>query len=121
MKSQATIRSDVYNALKNNITLTDRIYWLGSPSIHNTYPLVIYSLLDTRGDYSFCGKLSELVQIQVDIYTDPSDIGTMDSYGDAVKEAMEGINYQLISSQAELYLPEINKVMRATRWEWYNV
>lgn len=121
MNTQTQLRATVYNALKNSSTVTDNIYWLSRPTVKNDFPCIVYYVLDSFGQYNFCGKSSEVVQMQIDLYIDPKKISTMDTQYEAIKTAMESINYRLISSPAEFVEEDINKIVRCSRWEIINV
>lgn len=121
MKTQSQLRSTVYNALLNSTAITNNIYWLSRPTVSNQFPCITYGVLDTTGSYAFCGKQSELFQIQIDLYCDPSEITAMDTQFEGIKTAMEGAGYRLISSPAEFLEADINKIVRASRWEVVNV
>ena len=121
MKTQSQLRAAIYNALYNDTTLTNNIYWIGRPTVSNAFPCIVYSMIDTVGGYSFEGRASELVQFQIDLYVDPSSAAVMDAQHEKIKTLMEGLNYRLMSSPAEFLDADINKVIRITRWEFINV
>lgn len=121
MQTQSQLRAAVYTGLYNNTTLTNNIFWLGRPTVSNSFPCIVYSIIDSLGDYSFCGKQSEVVQFQIDLYTDPQDVATMDTQIETIKTVMEGLGYRNIGTPAEFLDAEIAKVIRASRWEIINV
>jgi len=121
MKTQSQLKAAIYNALYDDTILTNNIYWLGRPTVSNAFPLITYSSVDTFADYNFCGKSSEVVQFQLDLYVDPSAMAVMDTQYEQIKIVMEALDYRLMSSPAEFLEETLNKIIRVTRWEIINV
>ena len=126
MKTETQITAEIYNALTTNATLVSlistRTYWIGRPTVNNTFPLITYAKVDTSSDYAFgLSVQSEDVVIQIDVYTDPTEISQMDNIVQAVKGVMHGLCYRLISASPQFVETDISKIMRALRWERINV
>jgi hypothetical protein len=125
MYTQSQLRAEIYNALIADSTLPDRIYWIARPTINNTFPLLIYSILDVDTGYFFndgnIERGSEAFVVQIDLYVSTTDVTSMDSHIEAIKTVMEGLNYRKIDSGMEFYETDIDKLVRPTRWERYNV
>jgi len=127
METQGQLRARIYNALLADSALTtiidDRLYWIGKPVTTDTFPLLNYSILDTSGGYVFGQKSanSEDYSIQIDVYTDPSDITNMDAIIARIKAVMTTECFREISSSIEFLEPDINKIIRPMRWETINV
>jgi len=119
MKTETELRTEVYNALKVNVT---NVYWKGNPPVNPSYPSAWYSKLDNVGGYVFGTHLnSEEIQFQVEIITNVDDITGMDSTLEDVKTSMHSIKYRLFSAPNETFQTEDNKNSRITRWEIQNV
>ena len=129
MQTISQLRAEVYNAINNDSTLTsligDRIYWLSRPTVKNVFPLISYSFFDTLGIYTFdstgVNRSADDIIFQTDIYTDPSDITSMDAIVERIKAVMNTIGYRNINSPIEFLETDINKIIRPMRWERFNV
>lgn len=122
MKTQAQLRTELYNALYNDTDITNNIFWLGKPTSTSSFPCVIYSFMSNIGNYAFQGWLtSEEIIIQLDVYTEPSDKTNMDLTINKLNSIMQSINYRNVGMSAEIFLEDIQKIVRSTRWEKYNV
>lgn len=128
MLTQNQIKTQIYNALNNDVALTalvaNRIYWIAKPTITDTFPLVIYKIIDTSGNYAFGDKqsISEEYTVQIDVYTSSSDVLTMDSIIDRVKTVMQTQCFRLIASPGIFIADGLdNIVVRPQRWDWINV
>lgn len=127
MLTQNEFRAKVYNALNNDVTLTslvdDRIYWIQKPTIANTFPLIVYKIVDTVDSYSFGQKVqSEEYTVQLDIYTSSSDVVTMDSICDGIQDVLVSECMRRINSNVEFSPEELQtKVVRPQRWVYLNV
>ena len=117
MKSHTTLKAEIYNALKNDSTLIDNILWINSPTTQDKFPLIVYRIIDAVSDYNFCGKSSELFQVQIDIYSDSGKMGFLDGQYDRVVAVMEGLKYRQIGGSPEIIVEELNKVVKVSRWE----
>ena len=118
MKTETQLRAEVYNAI-SSIAPT---FWLSRPTLEQTFPLMVYTKLDISSDYSFgIDREAENHIFQIDYYDYPNAIVTLDNNLDAIKTAMESIDYRLIGSQQEFIHDTLNKVVKVTRWERYNV
>ena len=118
MKTETQLRAEFYNAISSIVTVS----WLSTPSKSSTFPLAVYQLLDASGVYSFgINRSAEDRAFQVDLYVDTGDIVNGDNKLDAIKTALEAINYRQIGSQAEFLDKELDKAIKITRWERYNV
>ena len=117
MMTETQLRAEVYNALS---TVTNT-YWLSKP-IKSDSPFIIYQILDSISEYSFgVSRSAEERTVQVDLYVDPESIVDGDNKLDAIKTAMESIDYRQVGSGAEFLETSINKIIKVTRWERYNV
>jgi len=122
MKTQAQLRAELYNSLKDDITLPDEIFWVGKPTVTDTFPCIIYLMLNTLGGYAFQdGLVSEDFTVQLDVYTDVSDGTNMDIIINRLNTVMESICYRNIGMPSEMFDADINKIVRPTRWEKINV
>lgn len=129
MQTQNQLRTTVYDALLADTPLTNiigtRLNWIARPTAQDTYPLLVYKVFDTVGAYSFgdsaLNTISEDFTIQIDAYTDPSDITNMDTIIERLKIVMVGLCFRNISSPVEFLETDINKIVRSTRWEIINV
>jgi len=127
--TQSEIRELIYNALTSDTELTsiisDRIFWLGSEPINNDFPRLTYFIYDTVAGYSFAdgglGRTSEEYGVQINVYTDPSDIANMDAIVERIKAIMTNLCFRNTSTPVEFLDTDINKVVRPTRWEYTNV
>ena len=118
MKTETQLRAEFYNVINSIVPL----YWLSKPSLTSVFPSATYKLLDSSGEYSFgITRSAEERAFQLDVYASTGDIVNLDNKIDSIKTALEGINYRMIGSQAEFLDSELNKVVRITRWERYNV
>ena len=118
MKTETQLRSEVYTALVSAVPT----FWLSRPTTTQTFPLAVYRRIAGEGEYSFgVVRSAEDVIFAVDLYVDPKNIVEMDNTLDTLKTAMETINYRQVGSDAEFLETDINKVVRVTRWERYNV
>ena len=126
MKTEAQLRAEVYSELLANTDLTDvignRLYWISRPTLENDFPLVTYSRLDGPSTYAFNHSVqSEAISFQFDIYVDTGKAEDMDSIVEAIKDSMENICYRLISTSPIFPETDINKNVKALRWERLNV
>lgn len=122
MKTQAQLRAELYNALKDDTTLPDEIFWIGKPTATDTFPCIIYSILNTVGGYAFQdGLVSEDFTVQLDVYTDVGADANMDTIVNRLNTVMESIHYRNIGGSIEFMDADINKIVRPTRWEKINV
>lgn len=127
METQGQIRARIYNALLADTALatiiSDRLYWVGKPTITDTFPLLNYSILDTSGGYVFGQNSanSEDYSIQIDVYTEPSDVTNMDAIIARIKAVMTTQCFREASSPIEFLESDINKIVRPMRWEAINV
>ena len=122
MKTQAQLRTELYSALYANTTLPNNIYWIGKPTITSTFPCIIYTFLDDIGGYAFSdGLVSEDVTVQLDVYVDLGDQANMDIIVNELKSVMYTIGYRNIGQSVEFLEADIQKIMRPTRWEKWNV
>ena len=122
MKTQAQLRTELYNALYNDTVITNNIFWIGRPTASSSFPCIIYSFLDTTGAYAFTEWLtSEKVIIQLDVYTGTKDKTSMDTTINRLNTIMGGLGYRNIGAVAEFFLEDIRKIVRPTRWEKWNV
>lgn len=118
MNTETQLRAEFYNAVNAVVTT----YWLSKPSASSSFPIATYQILDSTGIYSFgVNRSAEERTFQLDIYSNPSEIVDLDTKMESIKTALEAINYRMVGSQAEFLDSEINKVVRVTRWERYNV
>ena len=118
MKTEGQLRAEFYNAISGIITT----YWLSKPSGASSFPIATYQILDSTGVYSFgIDRSAEERTFQLDVYSDPSAMATLDTKMDSIKTALEAIDYRMVGAQAEFIETDINKVVRVTRWERYNV
>ena len=84
--------------------------------------MATYQILDSTGVYSFgVSRSAEERTFQLDIYANIGDMATLDSKMEQIKTGLEAIDYRMVGSQAEFLDSDINKVVRVTRWERYNV
>ena len=122
MKTQAQLRTELYSALYNDTTLPNEIFWIGKPTITSTFPCIIYTFLDDIGGYAFGdGLVTEDITVQLDVYVDVSDKTNMDIIIQKLKSVMYGIGYRNIGMPIEFLEADIDKILRPTRWEKYNV
>lgn len=118
MKTETQLRAEFYNVLSSIVP----IYWLSKPTKTSVFPCAVYKILDASNEYSFgIVRSAEERAFQVDVYVDPNDIVNLDNKIDSIKSALEGIDYRQVGSQAEFLDSDLNKVIRVTRWERYNV
>jgi hypothetical protein len=118
MKTETQLRAEFYTAIASIVTVS----WLSKPTSSSTFPLATYQILDASGEYSFgVTRSAEDRTFQVDLYVEPSDVVNGDNKLDAIKTALEAINYRQAGSQAEFLETDLNKVIKVTRWERYNV
>lgn len=118
MKTETQLRAELYNALSSICT----VGWLSKPSLTSSFPYVVHKLLDSNSEYSFgVVRSAEDRAFQIDLYVDPGKIVDGDNKLDAVKTAMENIDYRQVGSNAEFVDNELNKIIKVTRWERYNV
>lgn len=118
MKTETQLRAEIYSALSGIITLS----WLSRPTKDQTFPLAIYKCLDTSNEYSFgINREAEERIFQIDLYISPSEVVLADTLTDSIKTAMEGLKYRMTGSQAEFLDSELNKVIKVSRWERFNV
>lgn len=128
MKTVNQVKAEVYNAILANSTITGimgvRLYWLSTITSSYAFPLMVYKFFDTVGSYSFdpVGVKHEADKntFQIDIYTDPTEMGQMDTLYEALKTTMNAIGYRNINAPIEFIEATINKVIRPTRWEKHN-
>lgn len=121
MKTHTELKAEVYNALKNDSLLIDNILWINAPTVKNKFPLIVYRIIDAVPDYNFCGRSSEMVQFQVDIYGNHGEMAWLDGQHERVVSVMEGLNYRMIGGSPEFIVEELNKVVKVSRWETINV
>jgi hypothetical protein len=122
MNTQAQLRTELYSALYDNVTLPNEIYWIGKPTLTSAFPCIIYTILDTTGGYAFQdGLVSEDFTVQLDVYVDLGDQTNMDIIVQKLKDVMFAIGYRNIGQPVEFIESDINKIMRVTRWEKINV
>jgi hypothetical protein len=129
MQTLAQMKAEIYNALTNDSTMEgyvgSRVYWLGKVSGKSTFPLIDYKAFDEIGTYSFGGSGISYdgseATFQIDVYTGPDDVATMDNIIERLKTLMHGLGYRLINSPIEFVDAEVNKIVRPTRWEKWNV
>lgn len=116
--TETQLRAEVYNAL-NAIVDT---YWLSRPTNDQAFPLIVYQKLDISTNYSFgITRQAENHVFQIDYYELPSEVVRADNNFDLIKTAMESLDYRLIGSQAEFVDDTLNKIVKVSRWERYNV
>lgn len=123
MMTQAQLKAQIYNAVTSdsalNVYISGRLQWLLRPTAEQTYPLLVYQVLDTVGSYVHGGTViqsHEQVDVQIDIYT--NDITQMDGIFEELKRVMHSIGYMLTNA------PEFidgSNIVRTTRWEAFNV
>jgi hypothetical protein len=117
MKTETQLRAEIHNVLSPVVTL----FWLSKP-IKTNFAYAVYQKIDNSGSYSFgIERSAELVVFQVDLYTEPSDIVVTDNLYDSIKTAMESIGYRLTGGTPEFLEEKINKVIKVSRWERFNV
>lgn len=126
MLTEKQITAELYNALTGDATLTnligDRLYWIARPTKDNTFPLIVYSKVDNIAGYAFGGSLqSDEGVVQLDVYTDPSEVNQMDDIVQAIKPIMQGLCYRNTSTPPQFLEADINKIVRPIRWERINV
>jgi len=118
MKTETQLRAEVYNAITSIATVS----WLSKPTTSDAFPLMTYQLLSSSSEYSFgVVRSAEDRAFQIDLYVAPDDIVNGDNKLDAIKTAMENIDYRQSGSTAEFLDTDLNKVIKVTRWERYNV
>lgn len=118
MKTETQLRAEVYNVLSPVCTTG----WLSKPTLNSSFPYIVYKLLDSSSDYSFgITRSAEERAFQIDLYVNPSAISDSDNKLDSIKTAMEGIKYRQVGSGAEFLDSELNKIIKVTRWERFNV
>lgn len=129
MKTTVQLNAEFYNTLATDATLLalhgGRVRWLSYPSISDTFPLITYAKFDNVGAYSFGINLStETVTFETRTYIDPQDADASgikaDKIFDAMKTALNGINYRQINAPAVFVEADINKVVSIVRWERVN-
>lgn len=117
MKTETQLRAEFYNTISSILP----VYWLSKPT-KSVFPLATYQILDSTGVYNFgINRTAEERTFQLDVYADPQKIIGLDNKMDEIKTALEDIDYRMVGSQAEFLDSELNKVVRVTRWERYNV
>ena len=125
MKTLAELKAEVYNAIANDSTMQNyingRLYWIGKISGKSTFPLITYMVMDESGIYSFESVSAEETTFQLNVYTDTTDIESMDNIIDRIKTLMHSIGYRLINAPIEFLDSDINKIVRPLRWEKFNV
>ena len=118
MRTETQLTAEIYNALAGIVDL----FWLSRPTIDQSFPLAVYKAIDTDTEYSFdVNREAEYRVFQIDLYTDPSEIVLADNLTDSIKTAMESLKYRQTGSQADFLESSLNKVIKVTRWERYNV
>jgi len=123
------VRTEFYNAINNDATLTaliaDRIYWINRVTTSNTFPLITYQYFDTNGEYSFSdtgvNRVADNIIFQTDIYVDPQEVDQMDEIVERLKVVLNLIGYRNINSPITFYDVDIVKNIRPMRWEKFNV
>jgi len=129
IKTTVQLNAEFFNALINDATLQtligDRVRWLSTPTISDTFPLMTYAKFDNAGQYAFGINLSaENVTFETRHYVDPQDgdaSGKMsDKIMDALKVALNAINYRQINAPAVFLEANINKAVSIVRWERVN-
>lgn len=125
MKTLNQLKSEIYSAITGDATIAGhigtRLYWIGKISGKSKFPLITYKAFDDIGLYAFDDYEGSNVVFQIDTYTSPSDVATMDGIIERLKTVMHAINYRLINSPIEFHDKDIDKIIRPTRWEKYNV
>jgi hypothetical protein len=118
MKTETQLRAEFYGAISSIVP----VYWLSKPIKGSAYPLATYMILDSTGLYSFgISRSAEERTFQLDVYAEPGGMATLDAKMELIKTALETIDYRMVGSQAEFIETDINKIVRVTRWEKYNV
>jgi len=118
MKTETQLTAEIYTAVSSIVDL----FWLSRPTISQTFPLAVYKNLDISSEYSFgINREAEERIYQIDLYVSPEQIVLADNLIDSIKTAMEGLNYRLTGSQADFIDSDLNKVIKVTRWERFNV
>ena len=118
MKTETQLTAEIYNALNSIVSL----FWLSRPTLNQTFPLAVYKNLDISSEYAFgISRSAEERIYQIDLYVSPEQVVIADNLIDSIKTAMEGLNYRLTGSQADFIDSELNKIIKVTRWERFNV
>lgn len=129
MNTIKQIRTEFYNAINNDATLTSlissRIYWINKITVSNTFPLITYQYFDTNGEYAFSDtgvdRVADNIIFQTDIYVDPQEVDQMDEIVEQMKVVLNAIGYRNINSPITFLDSDINKNIRPMRWERFNV
>ena len=84
--------------------------------------MISYNLVTGPSTYVLSNNSAEFddYMFQIDIYTDPSKASEMDAIVARVKTVMESLSFMSMSGGNEFLEPDINKVVRPTRWEITN-
>jgi len=99
MKTESQLRAEIYTAISNIVPT----YWLSKPLTNSVFPCIVYSMLNSSSTYSFgTTRQAEDRAVQIDLYVNPSAVTVGDTKQEAIKTAMEAINYRQVGSSSRI-------------------